>query len=154
MEIAEFKIPNNIKPGSRLDKKNKTFFQLLSELRKKEIPEHLIAIINEEVNKINAIGDDDAKRVKAIRRGQTKIIQLMDKELKIVPKNHFMLLWMAIGMSVFGIPVGVGMGMVLDNMGMIAIGLPIGLSMGLAIGAGMDNKAKAEGRQLDVKIEA
>jgi hypothetical protein len=41
----------------------------------------------------------------------------------------------------------------LDNYAFIGIGLPIGMSIGMAIGAGKDNQAKKEGRQLDIDLK-
>jgi hypothetical protein len=38
-------------------------------------------------------------------------------------------------------------------MAFIAIGLPIGMVIGIGIGTGMDKKALAEGRQIDVELK-
>jgi len=56
---------------------------------------------------------------------------------------------MALGMSIFGVPMGLIFGNSLDNMGFMAIGIPIGMVIGMGIGAGMDKKAEVKGRQLD-----
>ena len=58
---------------------------------------------------------------------------------------------MVLGMSVFGLPIGLMFMTALDNAGLLALGLPIGLSIGIALGSGMDAKAKEEGRQLILK---
>jgi hypothetical protein len=60
---------------------------------------------------------------------------------------------MAIGMSAFGIPLGVAFGASLGNMGLLGIGIPIGMVFGMAIGSGMDKKAIQEGRQLDLEMK-
>jgi hypothetical protein len=60
---------------------------------------------------------------------------------------------MAIGMSAFGIPLGVAFGTSLGNMGLLGIGIPIGMVIGMAIGSGMDKKAFEEGRQLDLEMK-
>lgn len=57
---------------------------------------------------------------------ELRILKLIEKELKLVPKNSYRNRWMAIGMSAFGVP----------------------------IGAGMDKKAFEEGRQLDMEIRS
>jgi len=76
---------------------------------------------------------------------------LLEKELKIVPKGYYQNLWIALGICVFGLPIGVVFGTSLDNMGLLGIGLPIGVAIGYVLGSRMDKKASEEGRQLDVK---
>lgn len=78
---------------------------------------------------------------KKIREKQTQIIRKVEKEQKIVPKNYYRNIWMAIGMAVFGIPLGVVFGMSLGNMAFIGIGLSIGLTIGLGVGSEMDKKS-------------
>jgi hypothetical protein len=59
---------------------------------------------------------------------------------------------MVVGMSVFGLPLGVAVGVSIGQMGFLAIGLPVGMGIGIALGSYLDNKAKKEGRQLDVEL--
>jgi hypothetical protein len=75
-------------------------------------------------------------------------LKLLEKEQKIVPKKHYQTLWMVLGMSSFGLPMGVAFGLALGNIGLMGLGLPIGMGIGLAMGTKMDKKALAEGRQL------
>ena len=79
---------------------------------------------------------------------------MIEKEEKLVPKNAYRTRWMAIGMSVFGVPIGMAFGASLGNMAFLAIGIPLGMAIGIAIGAGMDKKALEEGRQLDIEIRS
>ena len=58
---------------------------------------------------------------------------------------------MALGMSAFGIPMGVAFGAATDNMGLIGIGIPIGMSIGIAVGAQKDAQAAKNGLQLKFK---
>ncbi len=90
---------------------------------------------------------------KRIRKSQSNILKLIEKELKLVPKNLYRSRWMAIGMSAFGIPLGVAFGTSLWNMGLLGIGIPIGMVIGMAIGSGMDKKAFEESRQLDLEMK-
>lgn len=87
------------------------------------------------------------------RKTQSRSIKLIEKELKIVTKNNNRNTWLAIGMSAFGIPLGVAFGTSLGNMGFIGIGLPIGMAIGIVIGTGMDKRSFEEGRQLDLEIK-
>jgi hypothetical protein len=82
-----------------------------------------------------------------------RLIKLIEKEVKLVPKNYYRNLWLTLGMAGFGIPIGVAFGASLGNMAFIGVGLPIGLAFGIALGTGMDKKALAEGRQLDLEIK-
>ena len=60
---------------------------------------------------------------------------------------------MVVGMSAFGLPIGVAIGLSIGNIGLLGIGLPIGMGIGIIVGRLMDKKALAEGRQLDVEIK-
>jgi hypothetical protein len=91
--------------------------------------------------------------LKAIKRRETNILKLVEKKHKIVPIHYYRKLWMVLGMSVFGLPLGAAIGITNDNMGMLGIGLPIGMAIGLAVGSGLDKKALAEGRQLGIEIK-
>lgn len=90
---------------------------------------------------------------KQIRKIQSGILKLIEKELKLVTKNHYRNTWLALGMAAFGIPLGVAFGTSLGNIAFIGIGLPNGLTVGIAVGTGMDKKAFEEGKQMDLEIK-
>ncbi len=81
---------------------------------------------------------------------QNKILRLLEKEYKLVVKNYYQNLWLIVGMTSIGLPMGLAFGLGFDNMGLLASGLPIGMAIGLAIGVTMDKKASKEGRQLNL----
>lgn len=83
----------------------------------------------------------------------SSLLKLLEKELKLVPKDHYRTRWMVVGMSAFGLPFGVVFGTSLGNMAYLGLGLPIGMGIGIAIGASMDEKAKKEGRQLTLTMD-
>ena len=87
-----------------------------------------------------------------MKKVRHRIVHRVNKELKLVPKNYHRNQWMVLGMTVFGIPLGIAFASAIDNMSFLAIGLPIGMPIGMAVGANMDQKAAKEGRQLDVEI--
>lgn len=60
---------------------------------------------------------------------------------------------MVLGMSAFGIPMGVAFGLSMGNIGLLGIGLPIGMGVGVGVGSYLDKKALTEGRQLDVDLK-
>jgi hypothetical protein len=89
---------------------------------------------------------------KVLRRTKIKILRLVEKQLKLVSKNHYRNAWMAIGIAL-GVPFGVVFGNSFDNMAYIGIGIPIGMAIGIGIGTAMDAKAFKEGRQLDLELK-
>ena len=129
------------------------FDNLLTQLKKRELPEDIASTINIEIDKINEVADLDKKLRKQIRSSQTSIIRLLEKQLKLVPINYYRTTWLALGMTAFVIPLGVAYGSITGNMAFIGIGLPIGMALGIAVGTGMDKKAMKEGRQLDIKVK-
>lgn len=100
---------------------------------------------------LNAFSGSDPELLKALKTNQAAILKLLEKELKIVPRNHYQMLWLTLGVYIFGIPIGVAFGAIMRNMGLFGVGLPIGMSIEIPFGAGMDTKAKNDGRQPDWK---
>ena len=58
---------------------------------------------------------------------------------------------MALGMSAFGLPVGIMISVLTGNYAFVSIGLPIGMGAGVAVGSAFDRKAATEGRQLNIE---
>jgi hypothetical protein len=125
---------------------------LLVELRTKELPESLVISINKDIEELNANAGSEKELRKIVKRKQKRMIESLERELKLVPKNYYRNLWVAVGMAAFGLPIGVAFGAGFGNMAFLGIGLPIGLAIGAAVGARMDKKAFEEGRQLDLDI--
>ena len=124
---------------------------LLKELRTKDISDPMVTNINQHIQVLNSFDGKLKELSKLVQKTIRKILNQLEKDLKIVPKNLFRARWMAIGMTVFGVPLGVSFGASMGNMGFIGIGIPIGMVIGMAIGAGMDKKAAKEGRQLQLE---
>ena len=139
--------------GQKLEKALLQFVTVLNELRNRVLPANLIDPINNGISEINSSTLSGAGLLKQIKRHQSAVLKLVEKEMKLVPKHHYRTLWMILGMSAFGIPIGVLIGSLNDNMGLLKIGLPIGMAIGLGVGAMLDKKAMKEDRQLDVEIK-
>lgn len=152
MEIKELLPRPNIQHNKKLVNIFGQFNQLLSELRKKELSAETIASINTRIDEINTIHDAEKTLRKKLKATQASILKSMEKQYKIVTINHYRNTWLAIGMAVFGIPMGVAFGTALGNMAFLGIGIPIGMVIGMAVGTGMDKKALEEGRQLNLEI--
>ena len=153
MEIKELKKRPSIDQNKKLISAYSQFDKLLNELKKKKLPEEIVKFINKGVEQINSVLVSEKELRKQIRKIQSGILKLIEKELKLVTKNHYRNTWLALGMAAFGIPLGVAFGMSLRNLAFLGIGLSIGLAIGIAVGTGMDKKAFEEGRQMDLEIK-
>jgi hypothetical protein len=153
MEIKPLGQRSNIEQEKKLKNKYLSFEKLLSELSKKEVPSEIVAAINRYTEEVNSFSGSNKELRKRIGKSHYAILKLIEKELKLVPKNLYRSRWTAIGMTVFGIPLGLPFAASIGNMGLLGIGIPIGMVIGMAIGAGMDKKALKEGRQLDLDIK-
>lgn len=149
MEILKL----HLKPELLTEHKTNRLYQqwqaLLDSLEEKKISTKTIKTINQEIEAINSTSLRDKSLQNLLKVKQTFILGLLEKDEKLVPKNHYRNRWLAMGLAAFGIPLGVVFGLSLGNMGLIGIGLPIGI----AVGTSMDKKAQTEGRQLDVEIK-
>jgi len=127
--------------------------ELLKQLGTKNLPATVTEKINRHISVLNNANFEGRELKKTVKRQQTEILKFVEKELKIVPKNYYRNLWVALGMSAFGLPLGVAFGLSIGNMGLMALGLPIGMAIGVLVGSSMDKKALEQGRQLDIEIK-
>lgn len=150
MEIIELnKNDSNIKVNNSIEQ----FKQLNKLLNDKKLPVNIIEKINFEIELLDSSQLVGNSLLHLIKKKQNKIIRLTEKELKIVPKNYYRNLWMVLGMSAFGLPVGVAFGLSMGNIGLLAIGLPIGMGIGVLVGSKLDKKASESGKQLDIELK-
>jgi hypothetical protein len=129
------------------------FKKLLIELEKRELPDEIIIVINTDIDEINSAATSGIELKKLIKLKLRRILKLLEKKLKLVPKNYYRSMWMVLGMVVYGLPIGTSFGISLGNMAFIGIGLPMGLAIGIGVGDAMDKKAIKEGRQLDLEVK-
>ena len=151
MEIKSLAKRTVIEKDEKLNLIFAQFQKLLSELRKQKLTNEIIEKLNVFIEELNSTHETEFK--KQLKLKQTKIVKLLEKELKIVPKNYYRNIWLAVGMAAFGVRIGVSFGLSMGNLGLLGLGLPIGMAIGIAIGTGMDKKAFEEGRQLDVVLK-
>lgn len=142
----------DLNPGKRTRGKIENFHELLVAIGQRDLPDSAVGALNLKVDALNAMRGTEKEYRKALVNTEYKILKFLEKQHKIVPKNHYQKTWLALGMAVFGIPIGVAMGTALGNMGFIGIGIGIGLALGIAVGTGMDKKARDEGRQLEFEV--
>lgn len=152
MELQELKYDLGIEQNKRRISNIKGFASLISELKERELTEEVIVAINKEIEIINSISGNTKKLSRQVSKSKLLIFQTLDRKMKIVPKNAYRNRWLAIGMVVFGMPLGAVYGVSMGNMAFIGVGIPIGMVFGMAIGARMDKKAAKEGRQLKFEV--
>lgn len=153
MEIKELKNRPDIDQHKKLYASYNQFDKLLMELRRKELTNETVNSINDRIARVNSVTGSEKELRKQIKNTQSHIVKLIEKEHRLVMKNHYRNTWLAVGMAVFGIPLGVAFGASLGNMAFLGIGLPIGMAIGSAVGTAMDKKAFEEGRQIDLEIK-
>lgn len=151
MLLTHFSFTPNHEQSAKLRKAATNLQLLLEAVEKRKIPEPQVSKINKIVADLNDLSTTDPKFLKSITTGQAAILKLLETELKVIPPGHYQTLYMAIGMTAFGVPMGVVFGSIMGNMGFLGLGIPIGMAIGLAVGSAMDTKAKNEGRQLNWK---
>ena len=133
----------------KLAKTAQNLSTLLTAIEEKNIPESVEIKINEIIAGVNNFSGPNPELVKQLKSAQSAILKLLESELGLVAKNHYQLQWLALGMAVFGIPMGVAFGMSLGNLAFLGIGLPIGMAIGIAIGNQKDKEAAENRKQLD-----
>ena len=136
--------------NKRLNNAYQQMASLLAALEKKEVPEAIQDEVNVKVTNLNAYTGDEKGYARELNRTYSYVLRLLQEKLNWVPKDFYRNQWMALGMSVFGMPLGVALGLALDNMAFMAAFLPMGMAIGMAIGSGMDKKAVEEGRVLEI----
>lgn len=132
----------------KLEKSLMDTAKLLAAIEKKGVPvedleSHLSTLKNH-------LALEDLKRV-YIQRVYSQIVQLVQKKHGYVRPKHYQTQWMILGISLFGVPIGLIFSLVvLDNIAFMGLGFGFGMPIGIAIGMQMDKKAEAEGKVLDL----
>ena len=152
MNIIELKEKQNISDNIKLSRIYGQLGELLKELREKALPHEVIKSINQDIEELNFTILTGNELRKLVKQKQTKIIRLVEKELKITPKNYYRNLWFVLGMSL-GSGIGVFIATSIGNIGLLGIGIPIGMVIGIAVGTAKDKKAFEEGRQLNIEVK-
>ena len=153
MEITPLLARENATGKERNTKLWMQFLQLIEILRNKNLPEEMVGFLNDQIQELNEYPCGTVDFYKLVKKKQTLILRKLEKDLKMVPKNYYTNMWLALGMAIFGVPFGISLGSIFDNMGMLGVGLPIGMAIGIALGFGLDKKAKTDGKQLDIEVK-
>lgn len=128
------------------------FEKLIQEIHRMELPPEVIVELNIELEKLELQLAFQKKFYKQIKTSKAVLLKILYHEVGVVPINHYRDLWIALGLSGIGIPLGIFLSFFMDNSSAIALGIALGCSMGIVIGANLDNQAEAEGRQMAIRL--
>lgn len=140
----------NIEHNKKLIEANSSLDHLIKELGKREIPLEIITVVNQEIEKINSFSGSDKDLLKQLRVSKKLVIEMIEKELELVPKYHYQNKWMA-----FGILAGVLFSTIFNQLGFsdtwnsLGMGISMGLLFGMLAGKNRDEKAFKVGKQLN-----
>ncbi len=138
-----------VKEKDQLKKKEKRaleqFNVLISALNDRELDQEMIEHIKGNISNVRS-----EPNYNTIKKEESKILDYVKKKQGYVAKNHYMTLWIALGMSTIGVPIGLAIGLALDQLGFMGIGIGGGLAIGVAIGSKKDKNAKEQGKQLPI----
>ena len=154
MTIDNFTAESAAGGSAKIERAEKNLELLLDELRLREMPEEIVFQINEKLEHLKTLPKERKGYVSAVQKTQKAILQLLEKNLKIVPKNYYKNMGLALGIGAFGVPLGLAYGMAMGNSAYIGVGIPFGLAIGLSLGKKKDKKAEAEGRQLKFDVSS
>ena len=152
MEIQRLNKRPTIEQNIKLNRKFLQLEKLINELNKQNLSEKITSTINSSIEGVNSINNLEKELSKQIKKSQSGILKLIEKELKLVTKHHYRNTGLAVGLAM-GVALGSVIGSNSENMTMLGIGMPIGMAIGIAIGTTMDKKAKDGGKQLDLEIK-
>lgn len=131
---------------------NKLLF-IIEALNQKQLPVETVRMLNDTISTLLDIDPRERGYSRAMYKVLVKVLEIVREKHQIVTKNYYRNYWMPIGMSVFGLPIGVAIGIAVDNMGYMGAMLPIGLVLGMAYGGQLDKKAIEENRVIDIEVE-
>ena len=150
MKIEKLNIKREAIENPKLNKIIGKMDALITDLNTREIPTIICNEINVVIKTLNSKSEPEKEQMKTLKKAYCKILKILEKKLKMVPKNHYRNLWMAIGISIFGVVFGSALSSSTGNSSYIGIGIPIGVAIGIAVGTDLDKKAFKSGKQLNV----
>ena len=153
MKIDKPTTTQDLESNPRLKRLFLQLEQLIEEINKREIPDEVTALLNKDIQELNTSTATNGSYMRLVKSKQGLILKNLEKHLKIVPINYYRNIWLAVGMTAFGLPFGTLLGFLTKNMGLIGIGLPLGVAIGSVIGINADKKAEKEGRQLNIQLK-
>lgn len=128
------------------------FNNFVDELNSRSIVENTINAINREIEEINSSTEIGVSMKSLIVKKLTAILKLLEKEHKLVPKNYYRNNNLLKNSVVFGVPIGIIIGLITKDMALISAGMIIAMAISFVRGRIMDKMALKEGRQFSGKL--
>lgn len=151
MEIETLNRRKNIDQNPKLIKAYLKIENLIEAINKKELAEQYITHINIEIKSINSFSGNDKELIKILRKTYDKILVYIEKELKLVKRNHYQNSWIGLGiMAGVLLPYFFRLITSPETWNSMGFGIPMGMIIGLLAGKNRDEKAKKAGKQLDL----
>ena len=88
---------------------------LVDALNSRPIPGSLSEEINSRIRAVNSLQGSSQTVIKELNSTYAAILKLIEKELQLVTRHHYRTLWMVVGMSAFGLPIGLVVSMLVNN---------------------------------------
>ena len=149
MKIESIQRRKGTEKNKKINKAYNDMQSLIEALDKKDIPADELISINEHIVLINSFDGTEKELVKSLKKTYGYVLTFIEKNLKLVPKHHFLALWMLYG-SLLGV---VLTSIFISSDGLASLILPMGMAAGIVIGSGMDNNAKKEGLQIELEVK-
>ncbi|MFY0591604.1 hypothetical protein [Roseivirga sp.] len=109
-----------------------------------------IELFSQHTSEIHSAIQSEELKFGEISRIKNGLTQTLMKEHGLTTKGYHQNLWLVLGMSLFGIPLGMIFGFSLDNFAFFGLGLPMGMPIGVAIGMQKEKKAQEAGTVLAI----
>ena len=149
MKLIQLKRPKNLEQNKRLHKAYAHFLSLTTDLEDRQLPLHIIDLINEEISFINRFTGANKVLQQHIKKSTKTVLKSIKTDLNLVPKHYYQNRWMAYGMFV-----GILLSIILNSLGYQSTwnSLPMALSMGLLFGllAGKNRDTKTYNMNLQL----
>lgn len=121
---------------------------LVESLNRYQLPQDVTEEINKEIIAIESLQGTEKEMVHRLNKTERKILHLVKSKLKLVPEKYYTHMWLPLGMTVFGLPLGTLVFLLTGNAAFIGIGLPLGMGIGIFLGMALDRRAGKQNKVL------
>ena len=154
MTVEKLKRMKGSERNKKLTKAYDKMHRLIEALNKKDIPSKSAITINTDIKTINSFSGTEKELTRVLRKTYSRTLAFLEKELKIVAKNHYLSLGMVFGMLAGTVFSSVSWGF--GSMGMgssTGMEISLGMILGMVVGIYLDKQAEKDGKQLALEAE-
>ena len=154
MKIESLKRRKGTEKNKKINNAYDKMQRLIEALDKKDIPSDVLTTINEHIESINSFNGTEKELTKIVNKTYKHVLNFIEKDLNLVPKNHFRALWILYGSLAGVVLTSIFTNFYFVNLDGLAISiLPIAVAVGIIFGTVMDNNARKKDRQIDLVVE-